>query len=61
MCISCRINNIDIYANPANNSAREMRFGSPDGGADSEYNGVRLVESLNICDGGYTFLYSETI
>ena len=46
--VSWRINNIVKWANSANNGAREMEFGSHDGGEDGEHNGAGFVEISNI-------------
>ena len=41
-------NNITKQANRINNGARKIRFGSLDGGDDSEYTGIDFVEICEI-------------
>ena len=48
MCITWRTNCIAKQANFSNNGAREIEFGSPDGGDDSEYIDIGFVERSNV-------------
>ena len=47
-CIRCKIDNIAKSANSVNNDGSELKFGSPDGGDDGEYNGNAFVEISRI-------------
>ena len=38
------MNDISKSDNPANNGTSELKYGSPDGGDDGDYNGVGLVD-----------------
>ena len=43
--VSCKINRIAREADSANNGAKEMTFGSPDGGVDGEYSGAGFMKT----------------
>ena len=40
VCVSCRISNVAKKDNSADNAAREVEFGLPDGGENGEQNAV---------------------
>ena len=48
------------YHNSDNNDAREMKFGSLDGGGDVEHTGVGFVEICDIRGAGHDFLGNIT-
>ncbi len=48
MLVGCRMDKTTNYANFCSNGAKELKFGSFDGGEESEHNSVGLINISEI-------------